>query len=713
MEESNDMIDPRELVALLRRQLRLIAVIVAVFLALAFVYVTQATPLYTATALIKVDPKETNVLDPTQGGNSNASVDSTRIETEVEILKSSSLAIKTIEQLDLVSSKEFGPSISLTDQFKAAFGFDLPDAPSGTKLMNSTLSKVQSSMSARRRGLTYIVSVSVTTPNREMSAAVANAHAQTYIQDQIAGRSGVSIASRDLLQSQLESARLRLSDSNNSLRDYIDVNLTRLAEESGNDLLLQIGEQLQSLSGVMEDFSSAQDALQSKDWEVLAQSVSDNALAAIETQRQALLSRLNTTQTGSAQALDLTSALARLEVQLQERGEQVISELENPEKQRFALLDQAQNAVLESELSANTLTDIYSLQQDAQIAQRQYDQLLTRIRDLETQAVLQVANSRVVSQALVPNGPSFPNKKLTLALALILGVGAGMSVALLKEYYFGGVTSAHQLKNILPIRVAGVIPNLINAQVGEALADRVITEPMSAFSEAYRKLRASIDEDLDHVEGSKVILVTSTLAAEGKSTSALALARTYSEAGNSVLLMDGDLRNPSLHKFLNTTSDSGLMDYLMMQTKKSAEATEKPAKDDEQDDKALNKFYVLDPLCDLGVIIGHKKPNVPTDAYLQSKAFTKMINRARRSFDIIIIDTAPMLPVVDTRYIAPHVDAALMCVRHGVPRQNEVRSAYDQLATATRGRAKILTMLSCSESSARSYGYGEYYGAEG
>ena len=426
MEESNDFIDLRELIVLLRRQLRLIAVITTIFLALAFVYVIQATPLYTASALIKVDPNETNVLDPTQGSNLNSSVESTRIETEVEILKSSSLAIKTIEQLDLVTSPEFGPSISLTDKFKAAFGFDLPPAPSADALMNSTLRKVDSSLSVRRRGLTYIVSVDVTTSDPEMSATVANTHAQTYIEDQISGRSDVSIASRDVLQGQLEAARLRLSDSNNSLREYIEVNLTRLAEESGNTALLEIGQQLQNLGATAQIFNAAQEAFQTQDWQTLAQSVGDNALASIEAQRQQLLRRLGTTEAGTSQAFDLTTALERLETELQERGSQVVAELESPEQARFTLLDKAQTAVLESELSAGTLTDIYSLQQDAQIAQRQYDQLLTRIRDLETQAVLQVANSRVVSQALVPNRASFPNKRLTLSLTLVLGLGVGI-----------------------------------------------------------------------------------------------------------------------------------------------------------------------------------------------------------------------------------------------------------------------------------------------
>lgn len=709
MTESQDFIDPRDVIALLRRQLRLIAVVVAIFLALAFIYVTQATPLYTASALLKIDPQETNILDPMQVGNTNSSIESTRLETEVEILKSNSLVIKTIGKLDLVSSSEFGPSISLMDQFKAALGFDLPPAPTQDALMNASLSRVKDAMSVRRRGLTYIVSVGVTTSDPKLSAMVANTHAQTYIEDQISGRSNVSIASRDVLQSQLEAARKSLSESNDSLRDYISENLTRLAEESGNDRLLRIGEELKALNQPSSTLNAAQAALETKDWQTLAQTVGNNALLSIESQRQDLLTRLGTAKAGSDEAFNLTSGLERLEEQLKQRGEAAIAQMNNPEQARLALLDDAQNAVLESELSAGTLTDIYSLQQGAQIAQRQYDQLLTRIRDLETQAALQVANSRVVSQALAPNGPSFPNTKLTLAVALVLGLGVGIGIALLKEFYFGGITSAHQLENVLPVKVAGVIPNLPNAEVGESLADRVITEPMSPFSEAYRKLRASIDEELDEVEGSRVVLVTSAMAAEGKSTTALALARTYFAAGKSVLLIDADLRNPSLHKFFNAAPDGGLIDYLISETKpKSAEQSN----DDNTvtNETALNKIYVQDPLCNFGVIIGQKKPNVPTDAPLQSTAFVNMVVQARKSFDFIIIDSAPLLPVVDTRYIAPHVDAAVMCVRYGVPSQTEVRSACDQLISASRGRAKTMAVLSCSESQNRTYRYDGYYG---
>lgn len=717
MENGQDFIDLRDIVSVLRRQIKLIAVTLVVILAVAFVYLTRATPLYTATALVKIDPQETNLLDPTQVSGTNSSVESTRIETEVEILKSDSLAIQTIQLLDLQSTPEFGPSLSITEKFKAAFGFELSAAPSGSDLMTGTIRAFKDSLSVRRRGLTYIVAVEVTTPNPDQSALIANTHAQAYIQDQITSRSSTSMASRDVLQGQLETARLRLANSNDALRNYIEVNVIRLAEETGNIELADIGRQLQDTSAQLGQFQtqldSARLAYTAADWTSFADQIGNEALASLERQRQTLQRRLADAGEGTAEAFDLAQGLARLEEQLAAEGTLALGALETQmlevQDNRIALIDEAQNAVLESELSASTLADIYSLQQEAGIAQRQYDQLLGRIRDLETQAVLQVANSRVVSEALEPSSPSYPNKKLVLALALVAGLGIGVGLALLKEFYFGGVTSSNQLQNILPIRLGGVIPKVNSTEVGEPLADRVVNDPMSPFAESYRKLRASIDEEIGDEGKGKVILVTSSIPAEGKSTTALALARTYAAAGKTTLLIDADLRNPSIHGFLAAESELGLLEFLLERMKISS-AGGKDADRGIQDAPEIEKFYVLDPLTNAGIILGRKKSNVPTDAPLQSKAFLDLIRGAQNSFDIIIIDTAPLIPVVDTRYVAPHVDAALLCVRFGEATQSEVRGAFDQLAKATRGKAKMLSVLSCSETSNRGYRYDGYYG---
>ena len=232
---------------------------------------------------------------------------------------------------------------------------------------------------------------------------------------------------------------------------------------------------------------------------------------------------------------------------------------------------------------------------------------------------------------------------------------------------------------------------------------------MSPFAESYRKLRASIDEEIGDTEGGRIIMVTSAIPAEGKSTTALALARTYASAGKLTLLIDADLRNPSIHGYLGAEPETGLLEYLMDRTARPKSASDQDTLLGNEEEVA--QFYVVDPLTNAGVILGRKRSNVPTDAPLQSDVFAGLLNGARQSFDVIIVDTAPLVPVVDTRYVAPHVDAAVLCVRFGEATQAEVRGAYDQLAKAGRGKLKILSALSCFEGSNRSYRYDGYYGA--
>ncbi|WP_243394463.1 GNVR domain-containing protein [Yoonia maritima] len=615
-------------------------------------------------------------------------------------------------------TKEFGPSVSLTDQFKVALGFDLPMPPSGTELINLTLLRFNDALSVRRRGLTSIVAVEATTSDPALSASIANTHAAMYIQDQVASRTKMSIASRDVLQSQLQNTRGRLEQSNDALRNYIESNVIRMADETGNRELASIGRQLQNITQQLDEFegavASAQIARENGDWESLAAQVGDEALSNLERQRVQLQRRLQAAQVGSDEAFDLSAGLATLEQQLQEQGNLVFESIETQmvvtHDTRVALLDEVQATVLQSELSASTLADIYSLQQEAGIAQRQYDQILSRIRDLETQSVLQITNSRVVSDALAPSNPALPNRKIILALAFVMGLGVGVGLAFLKEFYFGGITSASQLKNIVPIQVGSVIPKVNSNSATEVLADRVITDPMSPFSESFRKLRASIDEEVGEKDGGRVIMVTSAIPAEGKSTTALSLARVYAAAGKLTLLIDADLRKPSIHGFLGVEPDSGLLEYLMQQTTRAQiEARANGQLLSEHNE--VEQFYVVDPLTDAGVILGRKKSNIPTDAPLQSDVFIELINGARSSFDVIIIDTAPLAPVVDTRYVAPHVDAAVLCVRFGEASQSEVRSAFEQLVKAGRGNVKIVTALSCFEGGARNYRYDSYYGS--
>ncbi|MVO18577.1 GumC family protein [Parasedimentitalea huanghaiensis] len=713
----DDFFDLPAFFAILKRQARLILLLGFVVMSCAFLFIVQTTPLYTATALVRVDPQETNLLDPTMSNLMSSSNESTRIETEVEILKSPSLALKTIAQADLQESVEFGPSVGIVDQFRAAFGVEMPPAPSSDELLAQTLTKFSNALTVRRKGLTFLVAIQFTTESPDLSASVANQHARSYIQAQITDRVDSSLAARDILQSQLKQARQSLTLNNQALQVYIEENADRLASEAGSGELSNLADQLRaatlSLGSGEDSLALVRFGIEQNDWSTLADNLGDTALQSLLEQRSALTTRLNGASEGGSEAFDLAEGLAAINLQIKDRGQIAVANLQSEvslaQDSRRKIIESIQGEVFQGELSAQTLADVYELQQEAQIAQRQYDQLISRIRDVEAQAVLQMASSRLVSEAIVPSKASFPNEKLVLAVAILGALALGTGVALLKEFYFGGVTSSSQLSNIVPLQVSTAVPKVGTQNGTNSIADRVVKEPMSEFSEAFRKLRASVDHGVVTQSGeAQVILVTSAVPAEGKSTTALALARTYAQAGKRTLLIDADLRNPSIQKFLGEKPEYGLMDYLMHGGTDKNHGFSKEMQSGENPD-AVGEFYVLDHISKLGLILGSHRANSPTDAPLQSKRFHDLIAESRATFDAVVIDSAPLLPVVDTRYIAPLADVAVLCVRFGETSQMELRAAYHHLAGALKPEANLVSTLNFYEGTQQGYKYGGYY----
>ncbi len=713
---SEEHFDLLSFVTILRRQYRLIVLLVFMVLVIAFLFIVRTTPLYTATALVKVDPQETNLLDPTAVSTISSTTESTRIETEVEVLKSARLALQTIVLEDLQQTDEFGPQLGLVDKFRAAMGLETATPPSQEVLTNRTLRKFTDSLSVRRKGLTYLVTVQFTSSDPQLSAEIANAHAGAYIQSQVADRMNSSLAARDVLQAQLDQARQRLAQSNGAAQNFVEENVKRIASETGSEALATLSTQLNSAALTLEDseqlLTMSRLEIEKGGWASLADSVGDSALQSLNAQRQTLMERLGKANAGSVEAFDLQKGLAALDQEIKSRGEDALdrlqAEVSRSRDARGSILKAIQAEALQSNLSDSTLTEIYELQQEAQIAQRQYDTLIGRMRDLEAQAVLQVASSQIVSEAIVPSQPSFPNKRLVFLTALFGALGLGVGVAMLKEFFLGGITSASQLGNVVPVKVGAVVPKMNSQSATAKLADQVIKEPMAQFAEAFRKLHASIDHSTAGDSGkARVILVSSAIPAEGKSTTALSLARTYANAGKKTLLIDADLRNPSIHKFLNEKPEFGLMDYLLSET----EQEESPDAESKGFDRALiEEFYVIDNLSPLGVILGNRRADVPTDAPLQSKAFHDLIDETRETFDVVVIDCAPLLPVVDPQYIAPYVDVALLCVRFGEASQMELRTAYAHLADGIKPGTPVIGVLNFSETRRQEYRYGSYYG---
>ena len=699
-----ETIDIKDLLSILQRQARLIGVTIFVFLTLAFLFLARAVPLYTATALIEVDPAGRSLLDPQDTQRAAATMADARLESEVEKLRSSSLALDTIRDTELYLTEEFGVSLSLTDRAKQAIGLELPEPPTGLQVVQATLGRFNDAMSVRRRGLTYLVAVSFTSENPTRAAEVANAHAQTYIRRQLDAKVQDALAGRDILRAQLDLAQAQLAATDGAFSDYVNHNLDRLMAESGSIVVENLRDQMTAAAAtrveLLQSQTRARAALEASDFDTLANEIGDATLIALTEQRSVLARQIAGKAEGTAEAIDLAAGLAELEARIATEGARAVSQLDASvtgyETAESDLRAQLQTELLSGPLSPQTLTEVYSLQQEAQIAQRQYDTMLLRLREIETQALVQIADSRVVSEALPPRQPSYPNKKLILALALFAGIGGGITLAFAYEYFVGGVTSAIQLGNLLPARVGAVIPREALPADQKTVADKIVNEPMSLIAESFRRLRAAVDRACPDDPGKgKVIMVCSSVPAEGKSTTALALARTYAAAGKKTLLIDADLRNPSQHSFIGCEPKHGILDYLL---------------DEVDGDEA---FYDADPKSSLGVMMGRRRSMVPTDAPLQSTTFRDLISNARGALDVIIIDTAPLVPVVDARYIAPLADCAVLCVRHGITKQSELRNSFDQLTDSLRSDAEVVTVLNCYEGRDKTYRYDGYYGYEG
>jgi len=359
-----------------------------------------------------------------------------------------------------------------------------------------------------------------------------------------------------------------------------------------------------------------------------------------------------------------------------------------------------QAALLAGKLPADVRTQIYELQQGVDLARRQYQALLSRAQDLETQADLQVADSRLVSAALAPQSPSSPNRPLIIGIALLLGLGLGVVLAILYENYIGGFTSEAQMASVLRTRVATAVPRQKERADKESLANVMVAEPLSVFAESVRRLRATLEQTIRQnagtVEGGKVVMISSTAPDEGKSTLALALTRSYALSGRRVLLIDCDLRKPSLHRHLNIEPSHGLMDYL----------------DGGADDFAA--IISSDTLTNATIVVGARLSDLPTDQLLTSAAFARLIAAARRTFEVVVIDTPPVGPVVDGLYVAPFSDAIVFVTRWASTSQIDAKQALASLMQVKSPHAELIAVINQQDQPRSAYRrkYKGYYAEE-
>ncbi len=624
-----------------------------------------AIPMYTAHAVVAMETRDENVLD-IAGVVTGLPGTLGTINTELGVMRSRGLIGKLVRELDLARDPEFNPYADpAADPGRAPAN----PAPEDRALTDMLIDRVLGRLSIHHEPESFLFTISATTRDPEKSALIANTHARLYIEDQIEVK-------------------------------------YRATEQATAWLTQRLGilqEELEAAEGAVEAFASEHRIIRPEDLKLLNQRVDDarDRLDEVRAQKTRLSQDIAALEAAAkagdwaaADALAEDSTLSRMraggaEADLAKRVQLVLGRMETARDRAAAQAEtlEASIEVLRRNYAtqSNNLVAFQQLEREVTASRAIYEYFLNRLKELSAQQGNLRADSRIISNAAVPSGPSSPVVSRLLALWLFTGLAIGAAGVVGWEVLRTGLRSAQDLEAATGHPVIGQIP-LVPRETAPEVLSYFVEKPTSMASEAVRNLRTSIlTSDLDH--SPKVIMLTSSVPGEGKTITSITLAQNFTGLGKRVLLIEGDIRHRVFRDYLELKKTNGLLSVL------SGEATLA---------EAVERNY----LTDADVLLGERTAMNAADVF-SSGRFRALIAEARAQYDIVILDTPPVLVVPDARIVAQFADAVVYAVEwNATPRRDVVAGLRMMADGGIRVTGLVLTRIDLKKLKR----YGEYAG---
>ena len=636
----------------------------------------MATPLYPAKAVVALEDQEQQVVD-IQSVLSGVSADDSALNTEVEVLRSRLLIEKLVAELNLVADPEFNEALRPVNPWhpvtlvKAQLGVDDPvlsEAQIHNAVIDQTLSQIK--ISNIRNSLVF--SITATTTDAEKSAEIANTLARLYIQSQL-----------DEKFEATETASAWLSERAAELKVALETSEAKVKEFNAGTKLISL-EALEAQSRQLKDLRERLEVARSA--AVAAQARLDAAQAA------------GTDPAAQVEALEdreLTEAYARLQDGGSLRAFQTVLVRVQLRAERAALRAAEQAEILagtEAELAAEIdsqsidLIELQQLRREAEANRLLYESFLSRLKETAVQKGLQQADSRLLSPA-VPRPASSPKKGLLLVLSLLVGTMLGAGLVLLRELRHQAFRTSDELSEFTNLPVLGTIPK-IPGRARRDVLKYVQEKPTSVVAEAVRNLRTSIlMSNIDNPP--QVIMSTSSVPGEGKTTQSLTLAHNMAGLGKKVLVVEGDLRRRVFREYFELPRAQGVVSVV-------------------SGSLPLEEAVQPHPEYRFDILVGEETSINAADLY-SSERFAKVIEDMRAAYDYIVLDTPPVLVVPDARVIGQHADAIVFTVHWDETTKTQVRQGVNML----QGLGLKISGLVLGQVDYRTmkrYGYGGQYG---
>lgn len=683
---------------ILRRRKWLISAIVLVAAIVGLIITLLMTPMYVSTSQIEIQRENGNITR-VQGVEPEAgSVDLEFYQTQYGLLVSDAVAERVATDLRLYDDASF---------------FALFNAPQAKQWFAD--GRVISNVSTRERRtrdagaillkhlevtpvrLSRLVNISFSSPDPNFSARVAGAWSSTFINATLERRLDATSYARRFLEERLSQLRRRLNESEQRLVAYAQreniINLPGTPGPNGATSERSIAaDDLTSLNSALatavSDRVQAESAL-AAGGSAATQSVSPT-LSGLRTRRAELNGEyaklLTQFEPGYPPAQALQDQIASLDRSINReegRDRGTLQTAYNASVKREQNLQQRVNALKGNVLDLRRRSIQYNIfQRDVDTNRQLYDALLQRYKEIGIAGGVGVNNISVVDPAQVPLGPSSPRPLINMLIALAVGFGIGCAVALVLEQLDDALSDPAEMPHKLDLPVLGIIPDIGNEGVSESLADR-----KSELSEAYLAAQTSLSFSTEH-GFPRSLMVTSSAPGEGKSTTAHALALSLQRTGKRVILVDGDMRSPSVHHVIQIENGKGLSNYLA-------------------GDEDLEECIHWETPGGVPTITAGPQP--PNAAELLSGArFGAFIERLHRSADHIIVDAPPVMGLADAPLIGHQVEGTVFVVRAHYSRVSAARVAIRRMiASQARIMGGVLTRYDSKRSF---YGYGYDYG---
>jgi succinoglycan biosynthesis transport protein ExoP len=723
---------------ILRRQFPVIILVIVCVLSLGFIYLITATPKFTATSRMVIDTRKVQLFQQ-QSSFGDIAIDPATTETQVEILKSENISLAVIKELHLTDDSEFvgsgGGFVGSIFRFFSNIFSSSDDVQSEFDLTRRALQHLERERDVRRVGLTYVMDINFTSVSPDKAARIANAIADAYIVDQLEAKYQATKRASIWLQDRIKELRTQATAAQMAVVAFKEKN--NIVDTGGrlmtDQQLAEVNSQLIMARAATAEAKARFERIN----DVMKQEIPD-ASVADALKNETIIKLRGQYVDIAARASEWAGrygpnhlAVIRLRSQMKEIGRNITDELSRIQQAYKSDYDIAQtreqsiksslaSVISESQLSSQAQVQSRELESNAQTYQAMYDNFLQAYMQATQQQSFPITEARLISAASRPLEKSKPKSLVVLGAGLAGGLLLAFGVALFRELLDRVFRTTKQVEEILGTHCLAIVPAVkvdpkkgsqggskktpsIGPQRSILRNDKMfwyaVDSPFSRFTEAIRSIKVAAD--LNGIEREcKIIGITSSLPNEGKSTISMNFSELIAHAGGRVLLIDLDLRNPSLSRSLAPEA-RGLIDVI---------AGKLLLQDVMWTDRSTNLEFLPS---------GATPKMLHTSEILSSPKLKGFFDSLRLSYDYIIVDLPPLAPVVDVRATSNIIDSFVYVVEWGKTKIDVVEhnlsvatGVYDRLLGVVLNKVDT-NILGRYEGYHGNYYYNRYYARYG